>query len=57
MIEDKIEYGTVDISIVISSKSSEFSLANCGYVVAPNFFYFSELLKLFTTVHQVTPSA
>ena len=38
MIEDIIEHETLNASVVISSKPSEFSHANCGYVVALNFF-------------------
>jgi len=45
MIEDGIEHETVDTSVVTSNKSSEFSCAHCGYVVAPNFFFSSESVK------------
>ena len=34
MIEDEIEHETVDTSVVISSKPSELSYADCGHVVA-----------------------
>jgi len=38
MIEDGIEHERVDTSIVTSSKTSEFSYADYGYVTIPNFF-------------------
>ena len=56
MIKDEIEHETVDNSIVASSKPSEFSHTDCGYVVAHNFFSSSESVKLFTMIHQITPS-
>ena len=40
VIEEKIEYDTIDTNIVTFSKTSEFHRANCGYVVA---LYFSLL--------------
>ena len=54
MIEDGIEHEKIDISVVTFSKSSEFSHADYGYVVASNFFSSSELVKFFTIVYQVT---
>jgi len=54
MIEDRIKYETVDTIVVTSSKSSEFSRADCGYVVAP--YSFSESVKFFIIVYQSTPS-
>ena len=56
MTEDEIEYEAIDNHLLSSSKPSEFSRANCSYVVAPNLFFFSESMNFFTTVHQVTPS-
>jgi len=40
----------------MSSKLSEFSRADCGYIVALNFFCSSALVKFFTIAHQVTPN-
>jgi len=54
MIEVEIEHVTVDTSIVTSSKPSEFSGADCGYVITLNFFSFSESVKFFIMVPQVT---
>ena len=56
MIEDEIENETVDTSVVTSSKPYEFSRADCGYMVPSNFSSSSELVKFFSTVHEVTPS-
>ena len=56
MIENGIEHETIDTSVITSNKSSEFSRADCGYMIALNFSIFSESAKLFTMVHQVTPS-
>ena len=42
MIEIGIEHETDDTSINTSSNPSEFSRANCDYVIAPTFFYSSE---------------
>jgi len=56
MIEDGIEHETVDTSIITSSKPSEFSRADCGYVITPNFSSCSESVKLFTMIHQVAHS-
>ena len=54
MIQENIENETVNASIVTSSKPSEFSRIHRGYVVAPNFFFSSDLVKFFIMVHQVT---
>jgi len=37
MIDNEIEQETVDARVVISNKQYEFSLADCDYVVVPNF--------------------
>jgi len=55
MKEDRIECETVDTSVFTSSKPSE-SRADYGYVVAFNFFFFSESVKFFTVVYHDTPS-
>ena len=55
MIENEIEIGTIDTSVVISSKLSKISRAGCGYVVASNFSS-SESMKFFIVVHHDTPS-
>ena len=51
MLEDKIEHETVDSSIITFNKSSEFSRADCDYVVASNFSFYSESVKFFIMVH------
>jgi len=51
-----IEHEIVNASVVTSSKLSEFSCADCDYVVAPYFFSSSESVKLFIMAHQITPS-
>jgi len=56
MIGDRIECETVDISVVISSKPSEFSHADCGYVIASNFSSSSESVKFFIVLHHDTLS-
>jgi len=45
MIEDGVEHKTVDTSVITSSKSSEFSRADCAYMVTPNFSSSSESVK------------
>ena len=55
MIENGIEHEMINTSVVTSSKLSEFSRADCGYIVTLNFSS-SELVKFFTIVYQVTPS-
>jgi len=47
VIEDKIEYDTIDTRIVTSSKTSEVSHADCGYMIASYFFSSNESLKFF----------
>jgi len=56
IIEVVIELGSVDTSVVRSGKLFVFSRAACDYVVALNFFTFSESVKFFTMIRQVTPS-
>jgi len=41
----------VDTSVVTSGKPSEFSRANCGYVVTPNFSPSSKSEIFFTMIH------
>ena len=45
MIKDKIKHETFDTSVVTSSKPYESPRANCGYVVAFNFFSSSESVE------------
>ena len=56
IIEVVIELRSVDTSVVTSGKLFVFSCADCSYVVALNFFTFSESVKFFTMIRQVTPS-
>ena len=51
MIENGIEHEMINTSVVTSSKLSEFSHAECGYEVAPNFSSSNESVKFFTIVH------
>jgi len=55
IIEDINEHEAIDTSVVTAGKSSEFSRADCDYVVASNFSS-SEPVKLFIMIYQITLS-